>query len=543
MSRRRNGRLGRWAALAALALSASMADAQANSDGLDPERLRLGQALYLDGRRSNGQPLRARRAGGLSLGGGEAACVNCHRRSGFGGAEGRSYIPPINAASLLTAKPPGSGASAAGRPAYTMQSLGRALRQGIDAAGRRLDFLMPRYDLNEAELAALFAYLARLSTQSSPGVTATVVDFATIVAPGMAAQHRQAMLDVLAACFAEHNAGRPAERGRRRLGPEIGFAGQRAWQLHVWELHGAPDTWEPQLAAHARRTPVFAVLGGLGSGQWGPVHNFCEANALPCLFPHIEVPGAETAGFYSMYLHKGIPLEAAIIAHDLGREGPAGQRVIQVRRAGDETARAAAEALRKRLSRHAIELDERVLDGADDAAFAAALAEIPATTALVLWLRPPDLRRLASRQPEAAKLYLSTLLADPESLALPVAWKERALIAYPYELPEMRTRHTAQLAAWLRRHALAPVAETLQADAYLACTLLATGMNEITGHLQPDYLLERLEVVIERTGSSGHYPRLALGAGQRFASKNGYLLRFADPASTRLVPVGERLAP
>jgi hypothetical protein len=68
-------------------------------------------------------------------------------------------------------------------------------------------------------------------------------------------------------------------------------------------------------------------------------------------------------------------------------------------------------------------------------------------------------------------------------------------------------------------------------------------MNEIADHLHRDYLVERLEVVMGRGGFTGHYPRLTLGAGQRFSSKTGYLVRFADPESARIVPVGERMAP
>jgi hypothetical protein len=68
-------------------------------------------------------------------------------------------------------------------------------------------------------------------------------------------------------------------------------------------------------------------------------------------------------------------------------------------------------------------------------------------------------------------------------------------------------------------------------------------MNEIAGHLQRDYLVERLEVIMERTAFTGLYPRLALGAGQRYASKSGYLVRYADLESGRLVAVGERIAP
>src|SRR6185369_6743722 len=144
-----------------------------------------GRAIYLEGKRAGGAAVAADRAGGLGVSGTTAACVNCHRRSGFGGNEGRSYIPPINAGSLFERRAPGTGASASGtgRPAYTDQSLARAIRDGVDPSGRPLDYLMPRYRLGDNELKSLVAYLRQLSTQPSPGTSAQAVDFATVVAP------------------------------------------------------------------------------------------------------------------------------------------------------------------------------------------------------------------------------------------------------------------------------------------------------------------------------------------------------------------------
>jgi len=135
------------------------------------------------------------------------------------------------------------------------------------------------------------------------------------------------------------------------------------------------------------------------------------------------------------------------------------------------------------------------------------------------------------------------MLAGLEQSPLPAGWKARALMAYPYELPQNRKVRTAQLHAWLHAHGLSPVDETAQADAYVACSALGAGMSEVADHLHRDYLVERLEEIMGRGGFTGHYPNLTIGAGQRFSSKTGYLVRFADPESARLVAVGERIAP
>jgi hypothetical protein len=87
------------------------------------------------------------------------------------------------------------------------------------------------------------------------------------------------------------------------------------------------------------------------------------------------------------------------------------------------------------------------------------------------------------------------------------------------------------------------VAERVQTDTYLACAILA----ETTGHMLDsfvrDYFIERLEMLLSHRLVNAHYPRLSLAPGQRFASKGGYLARFADESGSRLVADSEWIVP
>jgi hypothetical protein len=42
---------------------------------------------------------------------------------------------------------------------------------------------------------------------------------------------------------------------------------------------------------------------------------------------------------------------------------------------------------------------------------------------------------------------------------------------------------------------------------------------------------------------NAYYPHLSLGPGQRFASKGGYIVHFADAAGTRILKDGEWIVP
>src|SRR4029077_9556127 len=120
------------------------------------------------------------------------------------------------------------------------------------------------------------------------------------------------------------------------------FRVTRRWQLHVWELSGAADTWEAQLAAHLAKEPVFAVISGIGGRSWAPVHRFCEGAGLPCLMPNVDLPDAAPDDFYTVYFSRGVLLEAELIAHDLAARSQKAQRIGLLFRAGDIGEQAAA---------------------------------------------------------------------------------------------------------------------------------------------------------------------------------------------------------
>ncbi len=264
----------------------------------------VGQSIYLRGVLGSGAPLEGTHgAGGVVASGADAACVNCHQHSGLGTVEGRLSIPPI-AGEYLFHPRTHDGSQAVlpyveglhgNRDPYTDATLARAIREGVDSQGRPLGYLMPRFALGDQDMAALIAYLKGLSVRQVPGVTDTVLHFATIVTPDADPAKRRGMLDVLEQFVVEKNRFplKPSPRmltsGRTQYAKSM-YMANRHWQLHVWELTGPADTWRAQLEKHLAAEPVYAVLSGLGGANWRPVHEFCEQHALPCLLPNVEVP-------------------------------------------------------------------------------------------------------------------------------------------------------------------------------------------------------------------------------------------------------------
>jgi Cytochrome c len=523
------------------------------------ERSSVGEAIYRRGVLGSGVPLAAtREAGGLRTKGADAACVNCHQRSGLGSAEGRNLIPPITGLYLF--HPRGKSTDEldlpyvegirANRAPYTEATLARAIREGLDSEGTPFSYLMPRFALDDADMAALIAYLKTLDSRRVPGVTNAVLHFATVITPDADPVKRRGMLDVMEHYFAEKNSRQMVPSPRMRASGKTMYSKtmymvHRQWQLHVWELTGPAATWQAQLAQHLAKDPVLAVVSGLGGSNWEPVHEFCEKSALPCLFPNVEVPVDASGDFYPLYFSKGVLLEAELIARKViePSDGQPVKTVYQVYRAGD-SGEPAAQALAAALKRHGIAVRNHVLaGGANGKGVSEAIHGAPAVQALVLWLRSADIAALGDPPAAPADVFMSGLMGGLERSPLPPSWRSRTRIAYPFDLPQKRVVRVDYPLGWFSIRHIPIVAEQVQADTYLACGLLAEALSHMVDTFVRPYLIEQLQSMIEHRVITGYYPHLTLATNQRFASKGGYIVQFAGVSGTRLVADGDWLVP
>ena len=520
---------------------------------------KVGADIYVLGVLGSGQPVVGERTAAESLVGPQAACANCHRHSGLGSQEGRAIIPPITGQFLFHVETGGRdeielpyvpGARPERKP-YTEATLARAIREGVDTESRTMSTLMPRYALNDSDLAALIAHLRSLDRRRVPGVSDTELRFATIITPDADPAKRRGMLDVLQHFFEDRNNTQrlPSSQNMMPSGNAFRAKGMfkvtRRWVLQVWEPTGPKSTWTAQLSQKFAAQPVFAVLSGLGGEDWTPVQAFCEQNAVPCLFPNVDLPPADAEHeFYSLYFSRGVRLEADLIGQALMQPGidPTVTDVRQVYRQGD-IGEAAAAALAATLQSAGIHVTSRAVPaGAPTKTVAATVTGLPTTTVLVLWLRPADLAGLAAAAPPA-RVYLSELMSDVDSKPLPAQWRGAAHIAYPFDLPESRRVRVDYARGWFRIRGIPLVDEQVQADTYLACGLASETLKHMIDTFVPDYLIERLEDTVEHRILTGYYPRLTLGPYQRFASKGGYLVHLEAPVGVRPIPDGPWVTP
>ena len=163
-----------------------------------------------------------------------------------------------------------------------------------------------------------------------------------------------------------------------------------------------------------------------------------------------------------------------------------------------------------------------------------ALKDVGSNDVLLLWLRPDDLSQLAHIPPTAASVYVSGLMGALELAPIPEPWRARTRMAYLVDLPAVRQVRIDYQIGWFVVRKIKVTALQVQSDTLLACGLLAETLSHMVDTFQRDYLIERLDDGVEHRILSGYYPRLSLGIGQRFASKGGYLVRFAQPSGPAL---------
>jgi hypothetical protein len=528
--------------------------------GLPPaEALRLGEKMYREGLLPSGEPMQAIVQGDIPVDGTMFSCESCHLKSGMGSIEGRMVTLPTNATELFkpftfsaeeTAPPwqslPESINWSVRRPAYTEDTLAVAIAAGVDPAGRELSLTMPRYLLEDDDMAILIYYLTQLSAQPSPGITETTLRFATVVGEGISQQDREAMIGVLAANFEFHNGQRRREAERVTKVPfyrKKKTFPYRRFVLDVWELHGQPDTWRRQLEEYNRQQPVFALVGGLVPGEWRPIHEFCEQNHIPSLFPLTDLPVISDSDWYTLYFSKGYYQEGEAAARFLRGLGEKSKEVpvIQVFRDNLE-GRALARGVEETRKLLGQAPPQNIIYSGTQvpiARFWKTLASRHPGSVMMLWLPPADLANLSAwavGSSHPGRLFLSYGLMGQDLYSLPGMLRPFTYITYPYLLPQHGAKRTKVIETWLKFNKIPLTNFSIQAKMYAVGWMLGNGVKMISSDFYRDYFLDAFDMMNDEYYAIAQYSLLSFGQGQRYASKGCYVVQLAPGDNPELLP-------
>ncbi|MCG7988673.1 MAG: hypothetical protein JAZ20_04850 [Candidatus Thiodiazotropha weberae] len=505
--------------------------ASQNEVEVDSKAYATGKTLYKEGYLPNGQLVKATIQGDISVEGDQLICETCHRKSGLGSTEGQQVVPAVAGSVLFkplklpTSKPPEPPVY---REAYTRETLMAAVRDGVDANGQPLDPFMPRYQIDDEALDGLMAYVSTLSNTPSPGVDDKTIHFATIVLSSNKAEENKALIDVMATYVEQKNVETRYETKRAKNAPwhkDWMFKPYRKWQIHVWELTGAEETWPEQLSAYYSKQPVFALVNGLVPTGWNRVSEFCEGHAIPCLFPTTQQPVISDDNYYTIYLNKGAAHESEAVASYIRKNRPAA-RVVQIHDQSDMLSSISSNALIDDLNKAGISVDTVSLGQLGEKESSA--FRIGKDDTVVLWLdRGKSEQLFNSGQLNSAELImLSSQYYGTDTKLIPQDLADSVLFIHSAEMPDKLNRLLIRSTGWFRaKRIYNKETREIQANAYFALKVLGDAVKHIRGYFYRDYMIEKIEHMIDDLPYTSIFPRLSMAPDQRFASRGFYVAK------------------
>lgn len=507
---------------------------------------RLGERMYRDGILPNGEVMKAFVSDDVPVDGTAFTCVSCHLRSGLGSVEGEVVTTPTNGRILYQERKPyikgaefvPSIANYAKylpvRPAYTDETLAALISAGVDPTGRSVLKVMPRYELDDRDMAIMIAYLKTLSDELPPGISEKEIKFATVIVEGTDPVAVESMVLPLQFSVDRKNslakAAKTNDRVARMGFNMLGDLHSYTFTLSRWVLKGTADTWRSQLEAHYAKEPVFALLGGISPGTWEPVHRFCEEHRIPCLFPIVDEPVLSNSDWYTQYLSRGIRLEGESAARYLHGmvDLIKGRAIVQVSR-DSRRGRALADGFRTIWTEtgHAPVID--ITLPASESLTAEKLQQIVAKdrpAVLVVWDDASLIKALTGLKEQADRpsmIIASGTFLGEALWTVPESLRAALYLTYPYRLPEDEKRFDISARKVLAGKNPNKYDSVIIRQAYIAQEVLGQALMMMRGEYYRDFLLDTIGMMEDM-----HYPlyeRVSFGPGQRYASKGCFVVQ------------------
>lgn len=485
-----------------------------------------GRRLYLEGVTPSGEPLRALIGFGQTpLSGQAVACGNCHGADGKGRPEG-GVLPSEIGWEELT-KPYGHSHSTGRRHGpFNERSFTRAVNEGLDPAGNRLDWSMPRYALSRTDAQALVAHLKRLAEERAPGVGEATLRIGTILPDrGSLAGAAGAMRAALSAYAETVN---------------------RAGGLHQRELELVVASDYRDAQERFAAAPVFALLSPVESGRPGELGKFVLQTKLPTVGPFSAAPNpASESHAFVFRVQPGLAEEAAVLVEFAARRKGAPLRgaIVASGAAADEQAAQAAE--RRCVFRTCGEL-VRIGGYATrfDAAAAVKRLKDEGRGPLFFFGADAEFAQLVNEAGRAADSSWRPVIHAPGALVRSaLAARERfsgeIFLAFPSS-PAARSQQGAPAWEALRQEfGLGRQYEAAQMAALAAASVLVEGLRRAGRELTRERLVRALES-LNNYDPQGFAPAVSYGPDRRIGALGGYVV--ALEPSRGLVPASGWIA-
>jgi ABC-type branched-subunit amino acid transport system substrate-binding protein len=524
------------ALLAGVFIAISLSE-RVSADATDRKQLtpqeRRGKQIYQRGVSASGGEIKAILGDELvSLPATAAACANCHGLDGQGKPEG-GVIPSNITWEAITKSYDVTAATGRQRPAYTERSLERAITEGIDSGGNKLQAVMPKYLMSTQDLADLIAYLKLVGKDRDPGVTETSIKIGTVLPTrGPLAEIGQAITGLVNAYFSEIN--------------NQGGLFNRRVELQVAQSDGTEAEIRASMDRLIKSGEVFAILGAYIAGADKELISLVEDEQMPLIGPLTLSPqNSQVANRHVFYLYSGLREQGRALAkfatQKVKLEKP---RVVIILPEVDE-ARSSAQAVEEYFKGAGWSSVTRLkyLRGRFDARLLAdELRRRGADVVFFFGSGSEDLMLLkeADKQELKIEIFIPGSLAAKDIFDAPLRYRDKIHLSFPTLPSDQTEAGLAEYRTLAEKYNLPPRYLAAQFSAHSAAKILVEGLKRAGKDLSREKLISSLETLYEF--STGLTRTVSYGPNQRIGAPGAYIL-LIDLEKKQFIPISGWITP
>ena len=448
-------------------------------------------------------------------------CAKCHGENGRGGAEGGVTAAEITW-HALTKPYQVVRADGRSRPPYRRESLlVRAITKGLDAGGKPLNPVMPRYRMSIEDAQSLVAYLKVVGLTAEIGVTAEAVKIGVILPPpGVFGPVGASIQKILDGYFAAVN--------------ESGEIYGRRVQLSTFVLPSAADSTAPSLRAFLNQDQPLAFVAPFMAGREQAIARVLQKQSVPASGAlTLRLPSDSAAGGPLFYMLPDLAGEGRVLASFVSfwapwlSSRPPGETLI-VHAAGDLW-REAADAIADELRHNGIkEAPHRMVLSADMDLEALVNDLSNANPKVVFLLAPGDMGRrflgVLSSSGRAPVFLSPGVLFETVYSRAPLLEGSRLFLSWPVLPADQSPEGRAILNNLIPGSGTNRRYSNEQLSVVASAAVLVEGLRRTGRDLSRRKLIESLEGLYQFP--TGFIRPITFGPNRRLGSAGAYVIEF-----------------
>jgi ABC-type branched-subunit amino acid transport system substrate-binding protein len=492
---------------------------------LTPQEIR-GKQIYLQGTSPSGKDILAYVGdASLEVPGNVMACANCHGIAGQGKVEGG--INPSNVTWEALTKPYGVvHINGRKHPAYTARALELAVTRGLDPAGNKLLYAMPRYQMSKEDLDDLVVYLKRLGTDVDPGISENkIVIGMAFPSAGPIGELSQAVRDVIAAAFAETNAQGGVYNRQLEL-KSVAAETKAVSRADIEKL--------------IRDEKVFALTGVMIAGVEKEIVPLLAEQQVPLIGPLTLDPKiGSPLNRQVFYVLDGAAGQARALLGYMAKKPESKPLAIAMVHSGGDLAASIVEAVKDQSQKEKLTAPQVVEYTSGSFAPAEMVARLKQAnvTAIFFMGSAPELLLLMKEAANAnwfPQIFMQSGTASPTLFDAPAEFSGRVFCTFPTAPADQTDEGIKEFQLLGEKYKLPPKHLAAQVSAYSAAKILIEALKRAGKDLSRERLIQALEGFYNY--QTGLTPPITYGPNRRIGAMGAYIV-MVDLKEKKFVPV------